>query len=290
MNSSLTSKRFTKIAALSKMTAKSSYDKRLYLLNEKEFRLELSWYLFCFSIFFGFCATIWEEQLYDIYHIIMNRMVLDLAHSFAWWSLLGLLSSSCCVIQILLNVMSFGCAGFNNLLGPWRAVFLSITLMLQAVTWYIRTTVSPFQPKRISYSDSILSTLLVLALSLLPEALALYGVLSNIRNNKKKRVILKTNQEKAEHATIGNSDDQEMMKNYTTLNFVMENVGCSACITTVAGVMNSILTKKEDGFFTTSPSNSSLTVVLHEKNKETLQKHIVQKLDEAGFPVELVKK
>ena len=32
----------------------------------------------------------------------------------------GLLSSSCCLLQILLNFLSLGCAGFNKLLGPLR--------------------------------------------------------------------------------------------------------------------------------------------------------------------------
>lgn len=38
----------------------------------------------------------------------------------------GLLSSSCCLLQLLLNglamlnVLHVGCAGFNKVLGPWR--------------------------------------------------------------------------------------------------------------------------------------------------------------------------
>ena len=38
----------------------------------------------------------------------------------------GLLSSSCCLLQLtlnalaMLNVIHVGCAGFNKILGPWR--------------------------------------------------------------------------------------------------------------------------------------------------------------------------
>ncbi|KAK9840601.1 hypothetical protein WJX81_003915 [Elliptochloris bilobata] len=38
----------------------------------------------------------------------------------------GLLSSSCCVLQLFLNALSFGCAGFS-LLTPYRPLFLALT-------------------------------------------------------------------------------------------------------------------------------------------------------------------
>lgn len=43
------------------------------------------------------------------------------------WTL-SLLSSSCCAIQLVLNVASVGCAGFNSILGPLRPVFLAALL------------------------------------------------------------------------------------------------------------------------------------------------------------------
>ena len=55
----------------------------------------------------------------DLYEEVKLKM-LGFAHHMAWWSLLGLLSSACCVLQIILNLFSFGCAGFNTLLGPVR--------------------------------------------------------------------------------------------------------------------------------------------------------------------------
>ena len=42
------------------------------------------------------------------------------AHRLELWSLLGLLSSSCCALQLFLNLFSVGCAGFNTFLGPIR--------------------------------------------------------------------------------------------------------------------------------------------------------------------------
>ena len=50
------------------------------------------------------------------------------AHRAGWWTLLSLLSSSCCVIQLALNMLSVGCAGFNSILGPARPFFLACAL------------------------------------------------------------------------------------------------------------------------------------------------------------------
>merc|ERR1712099_132214 len=44
---------------------------------------------------------------------------------------MGLLSSSCCALQLLLNALSLGCGGFNNWLGPIRPQLLALTVGLQ---------------------------------------------------------------------------------------------------------------------------------------------------------------
>ncbi|KAF9949669.1 hypothetical protein BGZ70_001673, partial [Mortierella alpina] len=47
----------------------------------------------------------------------------------------GLLSSSCCVIQLVLNIFSIGCAGFS-ILTPLRPVFITISAGLILYTVY----------------------------------------------------------------------------------------------------------------------------------------------------------
>ena len=54
------------------------------------------------------------------------------AHSLAWWSLVSLLASSCCALQIILSAASLGCSGLNALLGPVRPPLLAATVLLQA--------------------------------------------------------------------------------------------------------------------------------------------------------------
>ncbi|KAK3820620.1 MAG: hypothetical protein JOS17DRAFT_793977 [Linnemannia elongata] len=77
---------------------------------------------------------------------------------------LGLLSSSCCLIQLALNLMSIGCAGFS-VLTPYRPLFLAFSSLLVLVTiykyrWSSRTT---------------LTLALVLALTTTPEMVAVYN-------------------------------------------------------------------------------------------------------------------
>ena len=43
----------------------------------------------------------------------VNLRLLESAHRLAWWSAIGLLSSSCCALQLMLNALNFGAAGLN---------------------------------------------------------------------------------------------------------------------------------------------------------------------------------
>ena len=81
------------------------------------------------------------------------------------WTVLGLLSSSCCLLQLMLNAFSIGCAGFNTVLGPVRPYFMALALTLQAVMWQgVLTGEAPMDP-------AITSTALTVSLTFLPELL-----------------------------------------------------------------------------------------------------------------------
>jgi hypothetical protein len=54
------------------------------------------------------------------------RLAPGAAHTLGLAVLGGLLSSSCCVLQLALNALSFGCAGFSALT-PYRPLFLAAT-------------------------------------------------------------------------------------------------------------------------------------------------------------------
>jgi copper chaperone CopZ len=82
----------------------------------------------------------------------------------------GMLGSSCCLIQILLNSLAVGCAGFNKVLGGRvRGPLRLLSCVWLAVLWQ-RALV-----RRRGRRDAALSTLLCLGLTLLPEALLYSG-------------------------------------------------------------------------------------------------------------------
>ena len=60
------------------------------------------------------------------FDFVHSRLMFQ-AHSWELWTVFGLLSSSCCLLQLLLNLMSVGCAGFNTVLGPLRPFFLALS-------------------------------------------------------------------------------------------------------------------------------------------------------------------
>merc|ERR1719321_807856 len=86
------------------------------------------------------------------------------------WSVFGLFSSSCCAIQLVLNVFNIGCAGFNTVLGPWRPVFLGLTATLQIAVW-AHVYLNPHM-----WYMAAVGSLVAFSLSFLPEFLHLFSV------------------------------------------------------------------------------------------------------------------
>jgi len=94
----------------------------------------------------------------------------------------GLLGSSCCLLQLgvnllaTLNVAHVGCAGFNKVLGPWRLHLRALTFVWLGYSWFgsfrEKTDSDCCKPRR---RRLIFNTLLCLALTFLPELLRLSG-------------------------------------------------------------------------------------------------------------------
>ena len=88
------------------------------------------------------------------------------------WGALGLLSSACCLFQLILNAMSVGCAGFNTVLGPFRPYFLALAAVLQACVWTIEVDARAHGAP--ADEGIVVGSLLCVGLSFLPEALSLW--------------------------------------------------------------------------------------------------------------------
>lgn len=81
------------------------------------------------------------------------------------WSIIGLLSSSCCLLQLVLNACSIGCAGFNTVLGPARPYLMAVALTLQTLMWQAVFAEGG------ELGLPLTSTALTICLTFLPEAL-----------------------------------------------------------------------------------------------------------------------
>jgi len=112
------------------------------------------------------------QRAFDLLHIQLLMAGSDATSASRWfsgmggWSVMALLSSACCLVQVVLNLFSLGCAGFNTWLGPMRPIFLATTTLLQCWAWWVVATQAPTQWPYVSASSS-----LVLSMSFLPEVL-----------------------------------------------------------------------------------------------------------------------
>ena len=130
------------------------------------------------------------------------------AHAMAWWSVIAMLSSSCCALQLILSAASLGCSGLNSLLGPVRPPLLAATLLLQSSAWYVVVARKPQQAAKVAIGSAA-----TLALTLLPE---LIHVLETRRIHKRQ----------AEPAS----------STLLVLPLRLANVGCAACEAKVRSV------------------------------------------------------
>ena len=80
-----------------------------------------------------------------------------------WVSVGGLLSSSCCLVQLALNAFSLGCAGFASL-DRFRPFFLSTTLGTLLLRAHLEHRAGIMEPRPLSWTAA-------LVLSFLPELL-----------------------------------------------------------------------------------------------------------------------
>lgn len=291
--------------------------KQLFLLTDDGFAQRLVANLLVLTSLVGFCAIIPPlRELAVTYYFEVQGWMLSVVHRHAWWSILAMLSSSCCAIQLILNIASIGCAGLNTLLGPFRPTFLALTILLQCSSWYVKV-MATFEGRQPSTTTTTVgSTLWVMILSLLPEILHCYTITIMTTT-------LSTRQEKTATATTSisplqdNTNQKDCNDNTTVFYFKMTSVGCSACMVTVSRVLQNLSFVEK---FDASVETNLLTVMVNvmdnntnnsnrncdstttksstgckgsissphfkQQREEQLRKIIMQSLEDAGFPME----
>lgn len=178
----------------------------------------------------------------------------------------GSISSSCCLFQLLLNLLSswnilhIGCAGFNTILGPLRPYTRTMTLIWLLMQWFQHLNLySPFKKQEkdrikscctTSRRKLFLSSVLCLGLMFMPELLESIRHSSFIQRNSQ---------------TV-NIDP----RNVVELHYVVDNMGCEACINAVEKLMNShmgVLSSKVNSFVT-GDVNIQVNKEPYERNTE----------------------
>lgn len=205
----------------------------------------------------GLCA--WRTPalqlwLWGLYQDVLFRLM-EGASRMAWWSVIGLLSSSCCALQLMLNALNFGCVGFNTRLGPLRPFFCAVTVCCQAVVWYTAYD-KAFQRVYVACSTAV-----VTFLTLLPELTACWVQRTAV--------------------AAGQNDGAAVARSRAVL--ALEGMGCAACTKKVAEVLDKV-TSVRTREISLEAKEVRITLSCEVEDTRKLLLELAAKLRDVGFP------
>lgn len=223
----------------------------------------------------------------------------DLSIAFAPWLnrlrpfglnlLLPTLASACCWMQLALNMISVGCAGFNTYLGPIRPFFLSILISWTFVTAPQIATV----PAWAAWSRSWFFRWVV---ALMPEALHLWNT-----RPRDASIDIQASSE----SSLNKSMDSSLPSLQARLELEIPSMGCVACINKIEkAIRQKDLQENEgsspvqykhvsSGLLPLGMKGGQATVVLEGQSRKHIKDDVDRILDriaEAGFPERIISK
>lgn len=176
---------------------------------------------------------------------------------------LPLMSSACCAIQLILNSIGVGCAGFNTVLGPLRPYFVA-TLIFKSIEMFTSTQ-----------TIHIVKFTSAWFLALLPEFIHFM----NNRRASKVRVLL--NDE-----CYYSNDAKRIL---VTLN--IPSMGCVACINKIDATIQNLEHVINGSSRLNNIGKGGIGTVLlecsNDTNVGTITQKLVQSVTDAGFPCEI---
>ena len=119
----------------------------------------------------------------------------------------GLLGSSCCLIQLVLNLFSIGCAGFS-VLTPYRSIFLGMSAIFIIGLFYKYG----FRSKQRIFTLLFIITFL----TFLPELVSLYNQGKLVSGGKLGKVIGLREEERSWSDMFGRGDQEESIRREQT--------------------------------------------------------------------------
>jgi copper chaperone CopZ len=256
------------MAKTQRIQSSATTTKRLYLASDPGFLRSyvVSVLILATIVAIGALVPSIHELVSDAY-AATNEWMMATAHKYAWWSLLGLLASSCCALQLFLNALSFGCAGLNGVLGPFRPTMLAFATLAQASSWSVVVWKKPSQ-----WRQTAISTVVVAGLALLPELLVCFQPPSTKRRT-----------------TIVSSKSTKTTKTKTaSRKYRLESIGCSACVTTVSNLLEKLDFVESFDILLEQGGRLSVVLTKHDGIATVDASGILlqAKLEEAGFPIQ----
>jgi copper chaperone CopZ len=216
----------------------------------------------------------WDQRLFGLLAGVgggLRWVPPGLVPNFVW----PLLTSSCCAIQLLFNVVSVavmgagaGCLGFNTILGPIRPYLLAVMVAYHTI---------PTSPS---------ATLIRYAVALMPEAVSGWNALlrTRWRNNRK-----------GTSATTMLADNTDAKLIQATLVVEVPTMGCVACVNKIESSLrncapgnvetaSSWLNPKDDTATGKKGGRAKIEVrVSSRKELDDLTRSLVAAIEDAGF-------
>jgi len=162
-------------------------------------------------------------EFFGLLYAALTERLMFLSYQASWWSMISFLSSACCAFQLILNLFSVGCAGFNTALGPARPFFIGTAVTGQVWMW------SRIEKPQEQIPQAVASTVLVVSMTFLPEFLYLLNSKAQSRappHSAEKRT--KTSQEKGSHTAVE-----------AACRLKIEGMGCVACVNKIRQALTS---------------------------------------------------
>ena len=204
---------------------------------------------------------------------VVKVHVMARAHSLGWWSVISLLASSCCAVQLALNLFSVGCAGLNTVLGPWRPMFIALAVAGQAVMWWA------IELPAVQRKSAVASTALTACMTLLPEALYLRQKFLSGTAGKTLA---------ASATTSGGDASSAASRRVPTVDvqFSIENMGCVACVTTIGNTIRGIEGVKSCDI--SLEKGEAWVSFADSKHSAESNRAVCEMVGEVGFPTTVV--
>mmetsp|Transcript_5009 Transcript_5009/g.8803 ORF Transcript_5009/g.8803 Transcript_5009/m.8803 type:complete len:419 (-) Transcript_5009:507-1763(-) len=195
---------------------------------------------------------------------------------------LPMLSSACCAIQLFVwNVLGWGCAGFNTVLGPLRPYFIPLFV-------YTHTVIVPRQQRPVM-------VLLSWTLTFLPELLHIWNKTKLLLFERKNATPLQYHTQTLQEpsrtiltttTTKHNTTVPQPTTTRTTIDLMIPSMGCVACIRKIDSTLQGMeFVKEAQSWLQEGGGQASVTFDASSPSEaDSKSRELVEAVRRAGFP------